>query len=265
MASDFFSIKNLSVSFDGKSILDNVSFTLQKGKLTGLLGVNGSGKSTLLKGICSIYGTYESCTVDGEEIKKLSAKKTAQLISYIPQKSGIELSVSVLDTVLMGYNPVLGIFENPNEEQKKRAVKAICEVGLSEKINDNYLTLSEGQKQLCILARTMVQNTKILLLDEPESSLDFTNKRMLLKKVKETVYNKEKAALICLHDPMCALEFCDRLLIISEGKICDSINPKEDSEEKTANALRNIYGNIEVFRHKGKLFITEEESDETGN
>lgn len=265
MASDFFSIRNLSVSFDGKSILENVSFALEKGKLTGLLGVNGSGKSTLLKGICSICGTYESCTVAGEEIKKLSAKKTAQLISYIPQKSGIELSVSVLDTVLMGFNPVLGIFENPNEEQRKCAIKAICEVGLSEKIDDNYLTLSEGQKQLCILARTMVQNTKILLLDEPESSLDFINKRMLLKKVKETVYNKEKAALICLHDPMCALEFCDRLLIISDGKICESINSKEDSEEKISKALRTIYGNIEVFRHKGKLFITEEESDETGN
>ena len=64
---------------------------------------------------------------------------------------------------------------------------------------------------------------------------------------------------------MCALEFCDRLLIISKGKICESINPKEDSEEKTANALRTIYGNIEVFRHKGKLFIAEEESDETRN
>lgn len=165
----------------------------------------------------------------------------------------------------MGFNPVLGIFENPNEEQKKRAIKAIGEVGLSEKIDDNYLTLSEGQKQLCILARTMVQNTKILLLDEPESSLDFTNKRMLLKKVKETVYNKEKAALICLHDPMCALEFCDRLLIISDGKICESINPKEDREEKISKALRTIYGNIEVFRHKGKLFITEEESNETWN
>lgn len=265
MDSDFFSIKNLSVSFDGKSILKNVSLTLRKGELTGLLGLNGSGKSTLLKGICSICGDYESCTVAGEEIKNLSAKKTAQIISYIPQKSGIELSVSVLDTVLMGFNPVLGIFENPNEEQRKKAIRAISEVGLSEKLSDNYLALSEGQKQLCILARTMVQDTKILLLDEPESSLDFLNKRMLLKKVREAVCGRDKAALICLHDPICALGFCDRILLISEGKICGNICPKEDSEEKISEAFRLIYGNVEVFRRKGKLFIGEEESHETGN
>lgn len=256
--SDFFFIDGACASFGKREVIKNISFSLEKGTLTALLGVNGSGKSTLMRTICSFCGTYENCTLDGEKLKNLSRKKMSALVSYIPQRSGITFSSSVLDVVLLGFNPHLKLLENPNEKHKQAACKALRDVGLEQRKDDDYLTLSEGQKQLCILARTIVQDTKLLLLDEPDSSLDFLNRRLVLQTLKSLVEEKDKTALICMHDPAFALEFCDKILVLSDSSICDELYPKKDSEHKIEHSLSKIYGKVEVFRHNGKLFMAKE-------
>ena len=160
-----FSAVNISAGYGGKNIVQNLSFSVEKGLLTGILGANGSGKTTLLKAICSILPHSGECCLNGKRLENLSARQLARCCSYIPQRSGISIDISALDVVLMGFNPWLGLLERPDRAMRSAARQVLEQVGLTGRENTNYLHLSEGQKQLCILARTLVADSQLLLLD----------------------------------------------------------------------------------------------------
>ncbi len=254
-----FCAEGINASYNGRQVLFDVSLSVEKGSLTGLLGANSSGKSTLLKAICSLVGSYKSCMVNGQNIRPLSNKRRSQLISYIPQRPSVSFSLSVTDIVMMGFNPYLPILSQPDKSMYQKAYEALKTVGLFERRDDDFLSLSEGQKQLCILARTIVQNTPVMLLDEPDSALDFSNRRLLIKTVKSITETLGKAAVLCSHDPILSLEFCDKIILLSNGRISDIIYPKTDSEETLSTALSKIYSNVTVFRYKDKLFMLKED------
>ena len=109
----FFSADSIRAGYGGKCILHNISFGVEKGHLTGILGANGSGKTTLLKAVCGILPHSGTCTLDGKRLEALSPRALARHCSYIPQRSGICIDISALDVVLMGFNPRLGLLEHP--------------------------------------------------------------------------------------------------------------------------------------------------------
>lgn len=242
----FFSVNNLTTNYGKHEILSHLSFETNASETIGILGANGSGKTTLLKSICGILPHTGTCQLEGILLEDKKPKELAKLCSYIPQRSGISIDISVLDTVLMGFHPYLGFLEHPTMEMKEKAQKIIRLVGLSEKEHTNYLHLSEGQKQLCILARTLVTNSKLLLLDEPESALDFHFRYQMLELIRK--WNKEthSTALISLHDPMLALNSCDRLLLLSDGHITSSIYPQTDTLSSMEEKLCCLYGDISL-------------------
>lgn len=248
----FFSVDHLRAGYGKKNILSDISFSLKEGHILGVLGANGCGKTTLLKCLCGILPHGGECTLLGERLEKLSAKQIAQRCSYIPQRSGIAIEISSLDVVLMGFNPKLRLLEHPNEEMKQKAKEALALVGLSGRENENYLSLSEGQKQLCILARTLVSDAKLLLLDEPESALDFRFRYQTLAILKAWVAQKQRGAVVTLHDGTLALNDCDELLLLSDGKVLGTVRPKTDPLEKTEEMLSRIYGSISLQRCFGK-------------
>lgn len=260
MSPSFFIADNLSAGYGKKTVLENISFSLEEGTITGLLGANGSGKSTLLKALCHLVPikrchaprdsllTKSTCLLKGTDIHTLSPRKLAGMISYIPQRSGITLSLPLADVVMMGFNPGLKLLEQPSPSQQKEALQALAAVGLAGREMDDYLTLSEGQKQLCILARTMVENTSLLLLDEPDSALDFHNRYQMMQILQRIVADHEKAALICLHDPGLALDFCDQLLLLKEGRCIASLHPASDSLTQMQEAFCEIYGPVSLVR-----------------
>ena len=240
----FFTVNDLNAGYGKQEILSHLSFEINASETTGILGANGSGKTTLLKTICGILPHTGTCRLEGEILENKSPKQLAKLCSYIPQRSGISIDISVLDTVLMGFYPYLSFLEHPSMEMKEKAMELIHLVGLSGKENTNYLHLSEGQKQLCILARTLVTNSKLLLLDEPESALDFHYRYQMLELIQKWNKKTSSASLISLHDPMLALNCCDRLFLLSEGHIASTISPLTDSltgmEEKLSKLYRDI-------------------------
>lgn len=244
----YFEVQNVSAGYGEKEIIHKVCFEVEPHTLTALVGPNGCGKTTLLKSIVNLLDYQGECKIHGEELKEFSIRKLAKKISYIPQRSGIHVSMSVLDVVLMGYNPVLKLLEHPNKNQKQRAKEAIISVGLSEYMDKDYLTISEGQKQLVLLARTMIEDTELLILDEPDSALDFQNRYLILNILKQMVEKEEKAGILCLHDPAIALEFCQQIVVMKEGKIIDILHPQSDSLERMENALRKIYGNVTLSK-----------------
>ena len=176
----FFSVQGLCAGYAGRRVLRDVSFTLEPGCLTGVLGANGSGKTTLLKAVGGILPHAGRCTLQGAALEGLSPRRLAAVCGYIPQRSGIGIDISALDVVLMGFNPALGLLERPSAAMRARAAAALAEVGLGGREQENYLHLSEGQKQLCILARTLAAPRRLLLLDEPESALDFHHRYRML-------------------------------------------------------------------------------------
>lgn len=242
----FFSVKGVGAGYGKRDVINDISFDLDKNCLVGILGANASGKTTLLKAICGILPHKGSCTLDGEILERLSPREIAKLCSYIPQRSGISIDICVLDVVLMGFNPQLGLLEQPTKAMREKALRILSDVGLADKENTDYLHLSEGQKQLCILARTLVSDSRLLLLDEPESALDFHFRYRMLDTLRCSISKEDRSALVTLHDPNLALNYCDKLLLLSEGKVFGEISPGSDSVDHMEKMLREIYGSVSL-------------------
>ncbi len=246
----FVQIHALTAGYGGKMIISNISFSLESGVIAGILGANGCGKTTFMKAVGGILPHSGQCTVDGTVLEGLPPKKLGQLCGYIPQRSGISIDISVLDVVLMGFNPVLGLLERPTAAMREKALVTLAEAGLAGYENENYLRLSEGQKQLCILARTLVSDSKLLLLDEPENALDFRHRRTAFDLLKRRVTGKNCAALVTLHDPNLALNQCGRLILLHEGQVTAVLSPASDSSDFMAQELSRIYGPVSLHRVK---------------
>lgn len=247
----FFTVDNLTAGYGGKPILEHLSFRLDRGCLLGILGANGSGKTTLLKAVCGILPHVGSCILEGTVLEQLPPRQLALRCGYIPQRSGISIDISALDVVLMGFNPRLGLLERPTAAMRDEGRRTLALVGLGGKEDSNYLSLSEGQKQLCIFARTLCCQGRLLLLDEPESALDFRFRHQMLGLLRDWLTDGPRAAMVTLHDPSLALNYCDRLLLLSEGRVLGMLSPGTDSLPHMEALLEQIYGKISLVRLTG--------------
>lgn len=245
---------NIKSGYRTKQIVKGLSLTLKEGEFCALLGLNGCGKSTLIKTLLAFISSSDGkCELDGQNIWDLDEKDRAKVIAYIPQRGSSIYGRTVLDVVLMGFNARLGIFDRYTDKQKEVARKTLEKLEIRDYENLLYEELSEGQKQLVILARTMVQNTPVVFMDEPDSSLDFKNKNHILGIIKKMIKAEGKIGLIALHDPDAALNYCDRLLLMKDGKIIYDIDKSEFNDyNKLEKALSDIYGKIKIIDNNGK-------------
>ena len=250
------SVEHLSCGYGRQEIVHDVSLSVEKGEFCALLGLNGCGKTTLIKSICGLLPIEQGrCFVDGEDCTDLNERQHALRMSYIPQRSSPLFGKSVLDVVLMGYNARLHLLESPGELCRLQAAEALDRLGLHGLARRDYATLSEGQKPLVILARTLVQDAPVMLMDEPDSALDFVNRTMVLDKVRNVLQSQGRAGLISLHDPNFAMAYCDRLLLMKNGTIGQELTLKDASREEVASALSWIYGEICVLEHQGRFVM----------
>lgn len=244
----FFTVEALAAGYGRRRILQEVSFGAEAGQMVGVLGANGSGKTTLLKAVCGILPHAGACTLDGRRLEGLSPRQLARRCSYIPQRSGISIDLSVLEVVLMGFNPQLALLEQPTPAMREQARAALARAGLAGREEENYLHLSEGQKQLCILARTLAAGGDLLLLDEPESALDFRRRYQMLELLRDWVRQGRRAAVVTLHDPALALNCCDRLVILAQGRVKAVLAPAADPLEEMERQLAAVYGAVSLCR-----------------
>ena len=154
----------------------------------------------------------------------------------------------------MGFNPQLRLLESPGAAMKRRAGQALETVGLGGRGEENFQSLSQGQQQLCILARTLVSQAEVLLLDEPESALDFGGRYRMLGQL-QNFLGQGRGALVTLHDPQLALNRCHRLLLLSGGKLMGEIFPGRDSVQDMEAALEKLYGGLSLLRVNGQYVL----------
>lgn len=241
------SVKDLSAGYGNKKVLENINFEINSNEIVGLLGANGCGKTTLIKSLCRIIPHMGEVKIEETEVSSLSVREFAKNCSLVPQKSGIGIDISVLDVVLMGFNPFLQLLAKPTNEMNYKSLKILEELGIKDRAYDNFQELSEGQKQLVIIARSIVADTRIMFMDEPESSLDFQVRYDAMDMLHRRIIDSNKCALISLHDINLALKFCDRLLLIKDRNITSVIDVKNDSISSIEQKLKSIYGDIKVL------------------
>ena len=235
-------IEKLNYSYGRKEVLKELSLDIDENKLTGIIGPNGCGKSTLAKNIIKyINGKFESFKIMDTDIRELTHKKIAQLISYIPQKSIIIPNISVFDYVLLGRFPLLkNSWDNYTKKDYEIVENNINLLNIKELRDRNIETLSGGELQKALLARALAQEAKILLLDEPTSALDLNNAVEFMKILKNISIKKKISVIIIIHDLNLASLFCDSLIILKDGRFIEKGSPKEVINEANIKSVYNL-------------------------
>lgn len=234
-------IKNLSFSYNGHNkVLKNINLEIKPGKILALLGPNGSGKTTLLKCIFgSLKPTNGSIYIDGKESNLLSPQELARCVGGVPQEHHPAFPYRVIDVVVMGRTPYLDLFSAPSSLDYKKAEKVLKELGIFHLAYKPYTQLSGGERKIVLIARALVQDPKVLLLDEPTAHLDVKNKIKILTLIRELTKKRRTLAVIrTLHDPNEALLFSDEIALLEKGSIV-YLGPSNEIDEKL---LEKVYG-----------------------
>ncbi|WP_113673453.1 ABC transporter ATP-binding protein [Vallitalea guaymasensis] len=211
------SVQGLEFSYPSNKVLKDVSFSIKKGECLAILGTNGTGKSTLLKCINRILKPQKGAVlIDKSDVQKLNQTDLAKRIGYVSQ-SNQSFRTTVFDTVLIGRKPY--IKWDVTENDLNIVNRAIEMLGLQEYSLRYIDELSGGELQKVIIARALAQEPKILMFDEPTSSLDLKNQLEVISIIKDVVKNKKISALVTIHDLNLALRFADKFILLKEGKI----------------------------------------------
>jgi iron complex transport system ATP-binding protein len=229
-------VKGIEFDYNHHPILDGVSFDLRPGEILGVLGVNGAGKSTLLKCINRILKPRAgSILLNEENVQKMRGKEIARHFGYVPQKY-TEESLTVFDAVLLGRKPYI-------QWSASRGDLLIVE-DILKRLQLEHLALrpvdrlSGGEYQKVVIARALVQEPEILLLDEPTSNLDLKNQLQVMNIITKAVRDYQISAMVSLHDINLAIRFVDHFLMLKEGKV-RFLAPKEKIEPED---IEDIYG-----------------------
>lgn len=230
-------VKDLSYKIGKEFISNNINIAFQQNAFTGIIGPNGSGKSTLLKQIYRVLKpTQGKIYLSSIDIEKMSAKEIARKMAVLPQENKGDFDYTVREIILMGRFAYHGIFDKESVAKKDIDLmkKYISIVGLSYQENQPFSTLSGGEKQRVLLARALVQEGNLLILDEVTNHLDIGYQY----KVLEILKSLNITIIGAIHDLNLAIKFCNHVVLIDKGKVVLEGNPKDII---TRDVLKNIF------------------------
>lgn len=238
---------SINYSYGNHFSLKDIGFSIETGKICVIIGPNGSGKTTLIKYLSGIFG-YKKKTmfIDGIDVSGLDEKEKAKRISYVPQIHETSFPYCALDMVLMGRNPHMGFFSMPNETDLKKCKNSLKQLGISHLQDCPYTDISGGEQKLVLIARAMAQEASVMILDEPTAHLDYRNKILILKKIRNLISKNDMAAFISLHDPNEAFIVADDIITIKEGHILHNGPVRNTLTKDAIDTLYDISVNIHV-------------------
>lgn len=239
-------VNNVCFSYNGTPVLKDVNFSVDRAELLVILGPNGAGKTTLLKCMNAIHKPGKGAVmVRDHDVFRLDSDDIARLLGYVPQK--VEPArLSVFDAVLMGRKPHI---KWRVREQDIRIVDAALKRLSLSPLSLRYIdSLSGGELQKVSIARALVQEPDVLLLDEPTSSLDLRNQLEILRTVRAVVKGHKVSAVMTMHDLNTALRYGDKFIFLKNG----TIHGCGGKESVTADTIRQVYGvKVEIEMRRG--------------
>ncbi|SEM09849.1 iron complex transport system ATP-binding protein [Mesobacillus persicus] len=232
-------IQQLTGGYTGEAILKNISFEVEKGELFGILGPNGSGKTTLLKMLSGVLPfSNGNILLKDKPLKQYSARELAKIIAVLPQHSSQAFSYTVKETVSLGrYAHQQGWFQTWSEMDEQIVRQVMGQTGVAQFENQDIQLLSGGERQRVFLAQALAQEPEILLLDEPTNHLDLSFQKDLLDRLKGWTNERNLTVISIFHDLNLAGLYCDRLLLMENGKINLDDLPNEVLREERIRAV----------------------------
>lgn len=229
--------KEMGIRIGKKEIVKNVSIQVKTGQFVGLIGPNGCGKSTLLKSIYkSLVPQRGSVFLNELDVLKSSEKKVSQRLGVVGQFNEMHFDLTVQQMVMLGRTPHKRMLESDKQEDYRIVEDALTRTHLLDYRERSYLSLSGGEKQRVILARTIAQQPEFMILDEPTNHLDIRYQLEILTCVKEL----KIGVLAALHDLEMAAHYCDYLYAIKGGEVYAHGNPKKVLTPEVIEALYQV-------------------------
>ena len=240
-------VKDLSVSYEDKLIIESMNLAIPKGKITMIIGANGCGKSTLLKTIARIikpkHGEILLC---GKSIREQAPKEIAKRMAVLPQSPIAPSGLLVRELVAYGRFPYQAPMQGLSEHDLDMVNWALEVTGMTEFANQSIDGISGGQRQRAWIAMALAQETEIVVLDEPTTYLDMSHQLEILLLLQKLNREQNRTIVMVLHELNNATRFADHIIGVKSGKVIFEGKPKEVITEKNLEELYGIKAKLQM-------------------
>ncbi len=245
-------VKNVCFGYNETNVLNDISLNIKSNDFVSILGPNGSGKSTLIKCISRILRIKQGeILIDGRNINSFEARELARTIGYVPQFTNNDNNSTIYEILELGRCPYVNWrLKNHDREVIENVIESF---GLQSFVKKQFCQLSGGQQQRIKIARALVQEPEILLLDEPINNLDIRHQIDVLSLLGDIVKQKNITAVMAIHDLALAARYSFSVMLMSNGRIVDCGDP---AKVISKDNVKDVYGvDVEIIKHKESLLL----------
>jgi len=233
-------LEDLTLAYGRNVVVRDLAFRVVPGEMVGLIGPNGSGKSTVVRALSRVISPVSGrVLVGGRDVQEISRGELACLLGVVPQIAILPGTFTAFEIVLMGRNPHLGFLQHEGIRDMEVAWRAMEMTGTQAFAQRRINELSGGEIQRVVIARVLAQEPKSVLLDEPTASLDISHQVEILDLIKGLCRQYRLTVVIVLHDLNLAAQYCDRLILMKEGRLRAQGSPEEVINPRN---IKEVYG-----------------------
>lgn len=240
-------VQQLRVEYDGREVVHGIDLTLKPREVLGIVGPNGSGKSTVVRALSHVLESSGAMCIMDRDPRTLKPPDLAKLLAVVPQSSVLPDGFTALDVTLMGRTPYLRLLQGEGPDDVRIARQALLQTASIEFADRPVNELSGGERQLVVVARALTQQAPILLMDEPTAHLDINHQIALLDLVSGLAHEHERSVIAVIHDLTLASQYCDRIVVLNDGRVAATGTPHEVIDAGMVKAVYGAY--VAIIEH----------------